>query len=100
MQVTSITVERTFFLGCVGASQFPESVRFAISWSLENETVEEAEEKAIKKLYELAERERRRRFGFLQQWAQEKKRREKLGAEASRESVTSNAGAVGVEVGA
>lgn len=70
MQATSVTFERTFFLGGAGRSNFPESYRAAISWSLENETPEQAEEKAIAVLYEMAERERRRRYKYIRAQAE------------------------------
>jgi hypothetical protein len=74
MRMTGFTLERVFFLGKAGGKdvQFPETFRVAISWDLENETLEQAEETAIATLYEMAERERKRRYDYLEKWRKEK----------------------------
>lgn len=84
MKAQSVTFERTFFLGnAPGPTQFPESFRVSIAWSLENETPEEAEEKAMAKLYEMAERERKRRYRKIKQWTDERSHEENNKASAN-----------------
>lgn len=68
MKATEITIGRQFYLGVAGPAQTPETLSVSISWSLEGETIEEAEAKAVPKLYEMAERERHRRFEIIKAW--------------------------------
>jgi hypothetical protein len=85
MKATEFTIGRQFYLGTAGPAQTPETISVSIGWSLEGETIEEAEAKAIPKLYEMADRERKRRYAHLKSWRDEKdlKKEKETGVTAS-----------------
>lgn len=83
MRVTTFKMERTFVLGGGGKNHFPyEKATFGLEYSLEGEeTLEDAEAKAAEAIYALGDRERRRRWGYLESLANQARQREKAKAE-------------------
>lgn len=64
MDAKSLTIERTFYLGNAGPPPgTPEALRLRMTWDLKpDETFESVEAEAFDLLYQIAKRERDRRY--------------------------------------
>jgi hypothetical protein len=79
VKAIEVMFDRSFVLGAKAG--VPERLRVSLTYSIEgDETPESVEEFIMEKLYGFAERERKRRWAKLRQWAEE--------AEAKQEQQT------------